>query len=125
MNFGFALFLFVPVAIALVSPARGADPGGPRATVVLPAVACKTPEAYNEAARLTRQRTDAGSRPMLLDYLDRHRCVGLQTGETVTIVKSGTFEGGRFVQLRRGPDGQRQNRSEPPIYWTVPEAIGQ
>jgi hypothetical protein len=124
MNFRFAL-LFAAVALAPVSPVQSAGTGSSRATVVLPAVACKTPEAYNEAALLTRQRTDAGSRPMLLDHFDRHGCVGLQTGETVTILKSGTFEGGRFVQLRRGPDTSRQDRRGPPIYWTVPEAIGQ
>jgi hypothetical protein len=109
-------FLFVPVAIALVSPAgrrsRAARRGG------APAVACKTPEA-NEAARLTRQR--ARGLAMLLDYLDRH--ASEPTGETVTIVKSGTFEGGRFVQPAAARTS-RQDRRGPPIYWTY-RAIGQ
>jgi hypothetical protein len=75
--------------------------------------------------RLTQPRSDPESRSMLRDYLERHGCVGFRTGETVAIVKSGTFEGGRFVQLRRDPDGRQQNRGGPPIYWTAPEAIGQ
>jgi len=121
MIFGLAL-RFVPVALALAQSAGAEDP---RAKVVLPAVGCKTPEAYNDAVRLTQQRSDPDSRSMLRDYLERHGCVGLQTGETVAIIKSGTFEGGRFVQLRRDPDRHQQSRGGPPIYWTVPEAIGQ
>jgi len=123
MRFGIFGLALLGAAVT-AAPAQSADAGSPRAIVVLPAVGCKTPEAYNGAARLTAQRSDPSFGPMLRDYLERHGCVGLQTGEIVAIRKSGTFEGGRFVQLRRDPDGHQQHRDGPPIYWTVPEAIG-
>jgi hypothetical protein len=124
MRFWFAV-LFAAVGPALVSPAQSADARSSRATIALPAVGCKTPEAYNEAVRLTQQRSDPSFRPTLRDYLERHRCVGFRKGEVVAVRKSGTFEGGRFIQLLRDPDRRQQQRNGPPIYWTVPEAIGE
>ena len=118
------LWLTVLLAAVGITLAGSAGAETRRATVVLPTVGCKTPEAYNDAARLTAQRRDPGSRGMLRDYLERHGCVGFREGETVMVRKSGTFEGGRFIQLRRDPQGPSQNRRGPQIYWTVPEAIG-
>jgi len=121
MKFRLAL-VFAAVAPAL---AQGADAESTRATMVLPAVGCKTPEDYLEAVRLTGQRRDPGSREMLRDYLERHGCVGFSTGEIVAIRKTATVEGERFVQLRRDPDRRQQNTGAPPIYWTAAQAIGQ
>jgi hypothetical protein len=121
MKFGLAV-LFAAIAPALV---HDADAEGARATMVLPAVGCKTPEDYIEAVRLTGQRNDPGSGAMLRDYLERHGCVGFRTGEVVSVRKSATVEGERFVQLRRDPGGHQQNKGGPPIYWTVAQAIGQ
>jgi hypothetical protein len=121
MKFRLAV-LFAAIALA---PAQSAGAESARATMVLPAVGCKTPEDYIEAVRLTGQRSDPGSGAMLRDYLERHGCVGFRTGEVVAIRKSATVEGERFVQLRRDPDGHRQNKGGPPIYWTAAQAIGQ
>jgi hypothetical protein len=120
MKFRLAL-VFAAVAPAL---AQSADAESARATMVLPAVGCKTPEDYIEAVRLTGQRSDPGSRQMLRDYLERHRCVGFRTGEIVAIRKTATIDGERFVQLRRDPDRRQQNTGGPPIYWTAAQAIG-
>src|SRR5712672_3722720 len=118
MKFWFAV-LFAAVGRALVSPAQSADAQSPRATIALPAVGCKTPEAYNEAVRLTQQRSDPSFRPTLRDYLERHGCVGFRKGEVVAVRKAGTFEGGRFIQLLRDPGRRQQQGNGPPIYWTV------
>ena len=121
MKFGLTLLL-AAIAVAL---AQSADAKSPRATMVLPAVGCKTPENYIEAVRLTGQRSDPGFGQMLRDYLERHGCVGFRTGEIVAIRKSATVEGERFVQLRRDPDGHQRTKGGPRIYWTAAQAIGQ
>ena len=120
-------------AVALLALAASAGAESPRATVTLPAIGCKNPEDYTEAARLTHARSsDPGSGAMLRDWLDRHGCVAFREGETVTVRKSGHFDSRlapfdkeTLLQLQRAPDARERVRGmPPPVYWTAPEAIG-